>query len=129
MTYVKINETLYPAMVNGKMADRDWDNRESKAITLEGGYEAINTLFPDGTAWSIVEQYEVPAYEENGEGELVPVLDKDGNPVYEIKQTEYANSEFCIRGDLIVHVDGNCTVKMGKPTDLEDAYEVLYGGV
>jgi hypothetical protein len=30
---------------------------------------------------------------------------------------------------LTVHIDGTCTVKMGKPTDLEDAYEILYGGM
>ena len=50
-------------------------------------------------------------------------------PVYETRQEEFDNSEFCIRGDLTVHVDGTCTVKMGKPTDLEDAYEMLYGGI
>ena len=27
------------------------------------------------------------------------------------------------------HTDGTCTVKMGKPTDLEDAYEMIYGGI
>ena len=40
MTYVKINETLYPATINGRVADKDWDGRASKAITIENGYES-----------------------------------------------------------------------------------------
>ena len=104
MIYVKVNDTLYPATVNGKFTDNNWDGRESKAITLEGNYESINALFIDGTTWSIVMD----------EGE---------------SQTEYDNSEFNIRGDITIHTDGTCTVKMGKETALESAYILLYGGV
>ena len=117
MTYIKVNDILYPATINGRMADQEWDNRESKAITLNGDYETINNLFLDGTAWSIVTEDTVTFINENEE------------EVSEVEQSEYDNSDFCIRGDLIVHIDGTCTVKMGKPTDLEDAYEILYGGM
>lgn len=125
MTYIKINETLYPASVSGKTADREWDNRESKAITLEGDYETVNALFPDGTAWSILDDVTTIVRDEQGQ----PVLDENGTVVTETVQQEFDNSEFSIRGDLTVHGDGTCTVKMGKPTDLEDAYEILYGGM
>ena len=125
MTYVKVNETLYPATVSGKTADREWDNRESKAITLDGDYEAVNALFPDGTAWSILDDVTTIVRDEQGQ----PVVGEDGTVVTETVQQEFDNSEFSIRGDLTVHVDGTCTVKMGKPTDLEDAYEILYGGM
>ena len=124
MIYVKLNGTLYPATVSGKMQDREWDGRESKAITLEGDYAVINALFPDGTAWSIVDESAVPVLDERGE----PVLDEKGEQTYEIQQTEFDNSDFRIRGDLTVHVNGTCTVKMGKETDLENAYEIMYGG-
>lgn len=125
MFYVKVNSNLYPATIDGKVNDREWDNRESKSITMEGTYAEVDALFPDGTAWSIVNESKVPVVDENGE----VVVDEDGNVVYETQQTEYDNSEFSVHGDLTVHTDGTCTVKMGKPTDLEDAYEILYGGM
>lgn len=125
MIYVKINGTLYPANIAGKMVNKEWDNRESKAITLESNFTTVNALFQDNTIWSIVSKETVPVLDE--EGNLV--LDENGEQTYETQRTEFDNSEFCIRGDLTVHVDGTCTVEMGKPTDLEDAYEMLYGGV
>ena len=75
--------------------------------------------------WSILDDVSVPVLDEQGQ----PVLDENGAVVFETVQQEYDNSEFYIRGDLTVHTDGTCTVKMGKPTDLEDAYEILYGGM
>ena len=129
MTYIKINETLYPATISGKMFDRDWDNRESKSITLKMDYETANSLFVDGLAWSIVEQNEVPTYEMDENGEYV--LDENGNPIQtgtEIQETEWDNSEFNLAGDLTDHRYGTITAKMGKLTDLEEAYEILLGG-
>ena len=125
MLYVKVNGTLYPASISVKISDREWDGRESKAITLTCDFAAANALFPDGVVWSIVSEETVPVTNENGE----PILDDNGDPTWETAQTEFDNSAFSIRGDLTVHVDGTCTVYMGKPTDLEDAYELLYGGI
>ena len=113
MIYVKVNEKLYPATVNGKIIDREWDDRESKAITIEGTFEQVNAMFRDGVQWSIVD--------------IDIVDDENGNET--TAQNEYDNSDFSIRGDLTVHTDGTCTVKMGKPTDLEEAYEMIYGGI
>ena len=45
-----------------------------------------------------------------------------------MKETEFDNSEFCIAGDLTDHRDGTITAKMGKLTDLEEAYEIMFGG-
>ena len=78
MTFVKINETLYPATISGKVADKDWDNRASKAITLEMDYATASALFVDGVAWSIVQEQEVPTYEMDENGQAV--LDVDGDP-------------------------------------------------
>lgn len=130
MTYVKINGTLYPATVDGKMADREWDNRESKAITLEMDYETANGLFVDGLAWSIVEQNEVPTYQMDENGEYV--LGENGEPIQngtEVQETEWDNSEYNLAGDLTNHRDGTITAKMGKLTDLEEAYEIMLGGM
>lgn len=118
MTFVKINNTLYPATIDGKINDRDWDNRESKAITLEMDYATANALFVDGLAWSIVEQEEVPVYDENGV--------QTGT---EIQETEWDNSEFSVAGDIIDHRHGTVTAKMGKLTELEEAYEIMLGGI
>ena len=77
-----------------------------------------------------MQQDEVPAYQKDENGELV--LDENGEPIQtgtETQEIEFDNSEFTIRGDLTVHVDGTCTVEMGKLTDLEEAYELMLGGI
>lgn len=114
MFFVKINETLYPATVNGKMVDREWDNRESKSITLEMDYATANRLFVDGLEWSIVEQREVPIYNENGE--------QTGT---ETRETEWDNSEYFIAGSITDRRDGTITTKMGKITDAEALAEIM----
>lgn len=108
MVYVKINNNRYPASITGNMVDSTWDDRSTKSITMVGEFESVNALFEEGVHWSIVQETE----NEGGEIEMV----------------EYDNSDYSFRGDLTVHTDGTCTVKMGKPTDLEDAYEMLFGG-
>lgn len=125
MIYIKVNGALYPASIAGRMSDKEWDGRESKDITMTADFATADSLFQDGAAWSIVSEDPVPVYNEQGN----PVVNETGDPVYETRQEEFDNSEYSIRGDLTVHVDGTCTVKMGKPTDLEDAYEMLYGGI
>ena len=112
MTYIKINDTLYHATISGRVQDTDWDKRESKSITLEMDYETAKSLFVDGLAWSIVQEHEIET--ENG---------------VEIQQTEYDNSAFNLAGDITDHRDGRVTVKMGKLTDLEEAYELMLGGM
>ncbi|MCQ2439440.1 MAG: hypothetical protein MJ074_06735 [Oscillospiraceae bacterium] len=113
MIFVKVQDRIIPAEINGRVSDPDWDNRETKSITLDGlSYEAIKAIFTDGVAWSILDVYE----EEDEHGEKHEVVN------------EWDNSEFSISGDITDHRDGRCTIKMGKPTDLEDAYEMIYGG-
>lgn len=117
MIFVKIKNNLYPATINGKVVDGDWDNRESKSIKLCMDYEAAIGLFTDGLHWSIVQREEVP------------VFDKDGKQTgTETRETEFDNREYCLAGDLTDHRDGTVTAKMGKLTDLEEAYEIMFGG-
>lgn len=122
MTFIKINDTLYPATISGRVADRDWDNRESKSITLEMDYATASALFVNRLAWSIVQQDEVPVYEMDENGESI----QTGT---EIQETEFDNSEYNLAGDLTDHRDGRITAKMGKLTDLEQAYEIMFGGM
>lgn len=130
MTFIKIKDTLYSASISGRVADRDWDNRESKSITLEMDYATAHALFVNGLAWSIVQRDEVPVYEMDENGE--PIFDENGAPIQtgtEIQETEYDNSEYNLAGDLTDHRDGRITAKMGKLTDLEQAYEIMLGGM
>ena len=121
MIYVKVNGTLYPATIDGQMQDYQWDNRESKVITMQGTYDEIVGLFKDGTPWSIVMKETVQKRNEDGS----PVLDKAGNPVTEEQTSEWDNSEFSMSGPITDNRDGTVSIKMGKPTDLEDAMELL----
>ncbi len=124
MIYVKVNGALYPATIDGQMQDYTWDNRESKTVTMQGTYDEIVGLFKDGTPWSIVMKEEVQ--KRNEDGSLV--LDKAGNPVMEEQTSEWDNSEFSMSGPITDNRDGTVSIKMGKPTDLEDAMELLLGG-
>ena len=123
--YIKINNTLYPAVINGRVADQEWDGRASKAITLEMSYYEATELFTNGLSWKIVDIKKVPVYNEQG----LYVYDEEGNQVMEDQVTEYDNSEFNVAGDIVDHRNGMLTVKMGKLTDLEEAYEIILGGI
>ena len=104
ITYIKVNTILYPAEIIGMINDYQWDNRESKTIILNMTYSEVIKLLPDNTSWSIVQ--------------------KDD----EKQIGEYDNSEFCLSGPITDYRDGRVSIKMGKTTDLEDAYAMMIGG-
>ena len=124
MIYVEVNGTLYPATIDGQMQDYTWDNRESKTITMQGTYDEIVELFGDNAPWSIVMKETVQKRSKDGS----LVLDEAGNPVTEEQTSEWDNSEFAMSGPITDNRDGTVSIKMGKPTDLEDAMELLLGG-
>lgn len=114
MIYFKTNNTEYPASITGKMSDRDWDNRESKAITLEMTYTEAAQLFVDGLSWAIVQR------------DTVPVYDESGNPTGETTEQvqEWDNSDYNVAGSITDNRNGTCTCKMGKKTQLETEQEL-----
>lgn len=114
MIYFKANNIEYPASIAGKVTDRDWDNRESKAVTLEMEYTAASQLFVDGLSWSIVQR------------DTVPVYDKDGKPTGETEEQvqEWDNSDYNVAGSITDNRNGTCTCKMGKKTQLEAEQEL-----
>lgn len=99
MEYIKINGSQYGAIIHGYVSDKEWDKRDSKAITLEITYEEALSTFVDNVPWSIVHQH----LNENNE----------------IITEEYDNSEYCVAGSITDHRNGYVTVKMGKPTEIE----------
>lgn len=113
MTYVKINGTTYPAVINGKHIDREWNDRESKTITLEMAYADAISLFVDGLAWSILMDVE----QEQEDGSTITV------------QEEYDNSDYSMAGSITDNRDGTLSVKMGKPTKLETLESKITGTI
>ena len=107
--YVKVNNTEYPAAVNGVGNDRTWDGRDTKTVTLTMTHEEVAALLPDNTPWSIVQR------------DMVDVLDEQDQPTGETKEVinEYDNSEYSLAGDIIDHRNGTVSIKMGKPTESE----------
>lgn len=109
MTYVKVNGTQYAASITGKMNDKDWDNRASKAITLEMSYADAVNIFVDDIDWFILQEFEetIEEYDENtGETILNTVTRTD----------IYDNSDYSIAGSITDNRNGTITVKMGKQT-------------
>lgn len=117
--YVKINDNQYAASITGRLNDKDWDNRESKAITLEMSYEDVVKNFVDDMQWFILQEVEetveteVEVKNENGEMETKVVTEVVTN------LEPYDNSEYSMVGDITMHQNGTVTVKMGKPTASE----------
>lgn len=109
MIYFKANNTEYPASIAGKITDRDWGGRESKAVTLTMTNAAAAQLFVDGLSWSIVQR------------DTVPVYDTDGNPTgaTEEQGQEWDNADYCVAGPITDNRDGTITAKMGKKTEVE----------
>ena len=111
MIYIKVNSTEYPAAVNGVNNDRTWDGRDTKTVTLTMTAAEVAALLPDNTPWSIVQR------------DMVDKLDNDGNPTGETKEVvnEWDNSAYGLSGAITDHRDGTVSIKMGKPTEAENA--------
>lgn len=109
--YIKVNNTEYPAAVNGNLVDRNWNGRDTKTIYLTMSYDAVVALLPDNTPWSIVQR------------ETQDVLDEQGNPTGETEEVvnEWDNSMYSLSGAITDHRNGTVSIKMGKPTETENA--------
>lgn len=114
MIYFKANGTEHPVSIDGKLVDRDWGGRESKAVTLETTYAAAVQLFVNGLHWYIVER------------DTIQVYDESGQPTGETRESvqEWDNSDYCVAGPITDNRDGTCTCKMGKKTETELLREV-----
>lgn len=106
--FVRVGHVDYTTVsINGQLHNSEWDDRHTKTFRIATSFSEASNVFIDGVAWSIVEA----------------VIDGE-----ETFYTEFDNSDFDIAGDITDHRDGTVSVTMGKMTDLEEAYELLYGG-
>lgn len=102
-TWIHINGKSFDAIIIGTRYDREWNNRDSKAITVTMDYATAAATFFDDVPWSILYQ-PTEYYDPETQQMVTPPVE------------EYDNSDYCILGDITVHRDGTVTVKMGKPT-------------
>lgn len=109
VTYIKVNNTEYPAIITGEHKDRTWGEREVKNIRLTMTATDAAALLPDNTPWSIVQRDTVPKYDEQGQptGETEEVVN------------EWDNSAYSLSGAITDHRDDTVSIKMGKPTETE----------
>lgn len=109
--FIKVNGQEYPATCIYNYKDRNWDMRETQTVQLTMTAAEAAALLPDNTPWSIVQR------------ETQDVLDEQGQPTGETKEVvnEYDNSTYSLAGDITDHRDGTVSIKMGKPTETENA--------
>lgn len=108
-TSIMINNTEYPAKIDGVLQNPRWDRRDTKSITLAMTHDQAAGLFVDGLAWGIKQ---VNTY---------PVFDDKGQPTGETKtETQtFDNSDYSVAGSITDNRNGTVTCMMGKKTDLE----------
>ena len=109
--FIKVNGVEYPATLIYNYKDRNWDMRETQTVHLTMPYAQAVALLPSGTPWSNVFR------------ETKDKFDNDGNPTGETEEAvnEWDNSEYSLAGDITDHRDGTVSIKMGKPTETENA--------
>lgn len=134
MEYVKVGGKEYKATISGRMSDPQWGNRQTKKIHFMKGemdFDTVRELFVDGVAWSIISEWEEQQPKIDPDTGEVVVDPETGEPVYIIipHRDEYDNSDFNLAGYIVDNRDGTVEVNMGKLTELEEAYEIILGGL
>ena len=109
--FIKVAGQEYPATLIYNYKDRNWDMRETQTVQLTMPYAQAAALLPDNTPWSIVFR------------ETKDTLDNDGNPTGQTEEvvTEEDMSAYSLAGDITDHRNGTVSIKMGKPTEAENA--------
>ena len=110
-SYIKVHNTEYPATLIARYADPDWDKRSTQEVHLTMAHDAAAALLPNGVKWSRVDRGTVDKLDEQGEptGET------------EVIVTETDMSDYALAGEIVDYRNGTVSVKMGKPTETENA--------
>lgn len=109
--FIKVAGQEYPAKVIYLYKDRNWDMRETQTAHLTMPYAQAAALLTTGTPWFNVFR------------ETVDKLDNDGNPTGQTEEvvTEEDMSAYSLAGEITDYRDGTVSIKMGKPTEAENA--------
>jgi hypothetical protein len=92
--YIKIGDSKHEATIQTRPSDGNWDNRESKAITLKMTYAEALETFVNDLQWSMINEY----------------TDENNQPM--VAETDM--SIYAISGSITDNRDGTITIKMGK---------------
>lgn len=109
--FIKVNGQEYPATLIYNYKDRNWDMRETQTVHLTMPYAQAAALLTTGTPWFNVFREQKDVLDENGmlTGQTEEVV------------TEEDMSAYSLAGEITDHRDGTVSVKMGKPTETENA--------
>lgn len=109
--FIKVNGQEYPATLIYNYKDRNWDMRETQTVHLTMPYAQAAALLTTGTPWFNVFREQKDVLDENGmlTGQTEEVV------------TEEDMSAYSLAGEITDHRDGTVNVKMGKPTETENA--------
>lgn len=109
--FIKVGGQEYPATLIYNYKDRNWDMRETQTVQLTMPYAQAASLLTTGTPWFNVFR------------ETVDKLDNDGNPTGQTEEVvpEEDMSAYSLAGEIVDHRDGTVSIKMGKPTETENA--------
>ena len=105
-TFLKANNTETPCEAAEHYRDSAW-GRPTCTVTIKGSAAEIAALLPSNTPWSLIEREDV--------------LDESGAPTGQTVDHERDMSEYSLSGDITDHRDGTVSIKMGKPTETENA--------
>lgn len=109
--FIRVAGQEYPATCVYNYKDRNWDMRETQTVHLTMPYAQAAALLTSGTPWSNVFR------------EQRDKLDNDGNPTGQTEEvvTEEDMSAYSLAGQITDYRDGTVSIKMGKPTEAENA--------
>lgn len=105
-TYLKANNTETPCEAAEHYRDSAW-GRPTSTVTIKASAAEIAALLPNNAPWSLIEREDV--------------LDESGMPTGQTVDHERDMSEYSLSGDITDHRDGTVSIKMGKPTETENA--------
>lgn len=113
--FIKVAGQEYPATCIYNYKDRNWDMRETQTVHLTMPYAQAAALLTTGTPWFNVTR------------EMQDVLDENGMLTGQTEEvvTEEDMSAYSLAGEIVDHRDGTVSVKMGKPTETENAVSAV----
>lgn len=105
-TFLKANNTETPCEAAEHYRDSAW-GRPTCTVTIKGSAAEIAALLPNNAPWSLIEREDA--------------LDESGAPTGQTVDHERDMSEYSLSGDITDHRDGTVSIKMGKPSETENA--------
>lgn len=114
--YIQVNDNeIYSAIeILDQLNDPTWDNRHTKTIHLQNiSYEEIIEIFSNPSKWSTIAEWD-------------EIINSETQEIITHREI-INNDDFLLSGPITDWRDGTFSIVMGKLTELEEAYLLLYG--